>query len=171
VENIAAMHYRVERIESDLLTNYRRVAYQAAASPFAATSLVRPAAPDPNRPLVMQEADEEEIRRTSQADIVRILDREGNVVWFQEFRFRQSGVRRQTEITDDLMKLDAAAFRQKYAIIPERPLAAEAGQAPGGGDLWGAWGARVRQSEGGAEWNGPGNESGNDPGWGDWSQR
>src|SRR5688572_24391822 len=113
------MHYRVERIESDLLTTHRRVAWQAAASPFAATPLVRPIAPDPNRPLVMQEADEDQIRRSAQGDLVRILDREGNVVWWREFRFREAGVRSQTEITDDLMKLDASAFRKRYAIIPE----------------------------------------------------
>jgi hypothetical protein len=171
MENMAAMHYRVERIESDPLTTHRRVAWQAAASPFAAAPLIRPGAPDPNRPLVMQEADEDEIRRSAQGDIVRILDLEGNVVWWREFRLREAGVRRQTEITDDLMRLDAAAFRKKYAIIPERPLAAEAGPSTASTDSPGAWGERVRQSEGGSEWKAPGSEPGNDSGWGDWGQR
>jgi hypothetical protein len=93
---------------------------------------------------------------------------------------------------DDLMKLDPAAFRRKYAIIPERPpgVAApgptepgptEAG-APGNAgagtavpeaDPLGAWRDRLKESEGGSEWNAPEPTRPSDPDilWDDWGQR
>ena len=176
MSDIAAMHYLVERIESDSLSTMRRVARQAAA-PFGGVPLVRPMVPDPNRPLVMSEAEIEDVRRNSRGDLVRILDREGNVSWWREFVSRQAGVRKHSEIMDDLMKLDVAAFRAKYAIIPERPDGVPApGQAdretPTASEPWGAWGDRVRGSEGGSEWTAaePQRPSDSDIDWEGWGQ-
>jgi hypothetical protein len=121
---------------------------------------------------VLHEADAGEIRRNAQGDMIRILDREGNVVWFREHRFREHGVKQHAEIMDNLMKLEVADFRKKYGIIPDRPPELEgrdlgnasevgSGSVPAGsaldrngpwGDSGGAWSERVRRSEGGTEW-------------------
>jgi hypothetical protein len=191
MNDIAAMLYMVERIESDSLTTMRRVAWQAA-SPLGGIPLVRPVGPDPNRPLVMSEAQEQDVRRNARGDFVRIFDREGNVAWWREFTSRDAGIRVHSEIMDDLMKLDPAAFRRKYAIIPERPpgVAApgptepgptEAGAPgnPGAGtavpeeDPLGAWRERLQESEGGSEWKAPEPARPSDPDilWDDWGQR
>lgn len=184
MNDIAAMHYLVERIESDSLSTMRRVAWQAA-SPLGGVPLMRPVGPDPNRPLVMSEAQVEDVRRNSRGDLVRILDREGNVAWWREFVSRESGVRKHTEIMDDLMKLDPAGFRRKYAIIPERPPgvapppvegappAADGAPVAPKADPLGAWRDRLQQSEGGSEWKSPESQRPSDPDilWDDWGQR
>ena len=185
MNELAARRYRVERIESDTLSMLRGAAWQMA-TPIRGMPLIRPPLPDPNRPLVMQEADEHDVRRNARGDLVRILDVEGNVVWWREFRLRESGVRKHTEIMDDLMKLDAAAFRSKYGIIPERPIGVEpprpaddvvTATAPGSAsDPWGPWADRVKTSEGGEAWvpepqEAPGGARPDDVGWGDWGQR
>ena len=135
MSDVAAMHYLVERIESDLLTKNRMNVWRATRSGLGrGTPLVAPALPDPSRPLVMSEADADEIRRNAQGDMIRILDREGNVVWWREDRSRESSIKKHSEIMDDLMKLEAAPFRRKYGIIPERPLEGDVG--------WGDFGRR-----------------------------
>lgn len=191
MNDLAAMRYRVEYIESDAVTMVRRVAWQMAA-PMRGVPIVRPPLPDPHRPLALYEADEQEIRRNAQVDVVRILDIEGNLVWFREHRSRAAAQRQHSEVMDDLMKLDEAAFRRKYAIIPERPIgapapapaAAEDGDAPAPptpteasppqpADPWGAWGSRLRQSEGGSEWGPAEPQRPSDPDitWDEWGQR
>jgi hypothetical protein len=186
MNDIAAMVYLVERIESDSLTTMRRVAWQAA-SPLGGIPLMRPIGPDPNRPLVMSEAGEQDVRRSSRGDLVRILDREGNVAWWREFTSREAGVRKHSEIMDDLMKLDPAAFRRKYAIIPERPPGVEPpgptepASADSAGDPatvpqadpLGAWRERLQESEGGSAWKAPEPQRPSDPDilWDGWGQR
>lgn len=185
MDDVAAKHYLVERIESDLLTRNRMNVWRATRSGFGrGTPLVAPALPDPSRPLVMSEADADEIRRNAQGDMVRVLDREGNVVWWREYRSRESSIKKHAEIMDDLMKLASAAFRRKYGIIPERPLevdaaratAASGGPAPGSADdPSGPWAERIRRSEGGADQQAPGEIPGGsregDVGWGDFGRR
>jgi hypothetical protein len=88
---------------------------------------------------------------------------------------------------DDLMKLDAASFRRKYAIVPERPIGVEAPpsadpdqaspeQGPPASppaDPLGAWRDRLRESEGGAAWTPAETRKPTDPdiGWDEWGQR
>jgi hypothetical protein len=186
MNDIAAMHYLVERIESDSLTTMRRVAWQAA-SPLGGIPLVRPVGPDANRPLVLSEAQEQDVRRNARGDFVRIFDREGNVAWWREFTSRDAGIRVHSEIMDDLMKLDPAAFRRKYAIIPERPPGVEppgptepgpadsagAGTTVPQADPLGAWRERLQGSEGGSAWEAPEPQRPSDPDilWDDWGQR
>jgi hypothetical protein len=175
---LAAMHYIVERIESDLLSSNRAMAWRAAGSIARGMPILIPKTPDASRPLVMHEADADEIRRNSKGDLIRILDREQNVVWWREFQFRERGNRKYAEIMDDLMKLDADTFRRSYGIIPERPPGVEAPAAeprsdapvPSGSalDPLGPWGDRIRQAEGGADWK-PASDAGGaregDIGW------
>jgi hypothetical protein len=180
--DIAATQYIVERIESDLLSGNRNMAWRAAAPLARGTPLFTPRMPDASRPLVLHEADADEIRRNARGDMIRILDREQNVVWWREYQLRERGVRKYSEILDDVMKLEVEPFRRKYGIIPERPSGVEApGQgpshavAPGSAqDPLGPWGDKVRHAEGGADWK-PSTEAGGsregDIGWGDPGQR
>jgi hypothetical protein len=181
VDDIAATHYLVERIESDLLTQNRLLAWRTM-NIRTGRAIPIPAMPEPSRPLVLPEADADQIRRNARGDLIRIMDREGNLVWWREFKSRESGEKKHSEIMDDLMKLSPTAFRGKYAIIPERPLdvdaageAAPRGPAPGSAnDPNGPWADRVRRSEGGTEWPpdaGPGGAREGDVDWGDFGQR
>lgn len=158
MSDTAATHYLVERIESDLLSGNRNMAWRAAG-PFArGTPIFMPRMPDASRPLVLHEADADEIRRNAKGDIIRIFDRERNVVWWKEYQSRERGLRKYTEILDDVMQLKVEPFRRKYGIIPERPSVVEAPSA----------------APGGAEWQ-PSTEAGGrregDIGWGDPGQR
>lgn len=180
--DIAATHYIVEQIESDLLSGNRNMAWRAAGPLVRGTPIFMPRTPDASRPLVLHEADADVIRRNSKGDLIRILDREQNVVWWREYQFRERGVRKYSEILDDVMKLEVEPFRRKYGIIPERPPGVEApAQGPAHSvtsgsaqDPWGPWGDKVRRSEGGADWK-PSAEAGGsregDIGWGDPGQR
>lgn len=139
MEGLAGTQYRVERVESEILSRMISAAWQAAA-PLRGMPLVVAPAPERGRPLVMHEAPSEDVARNARTDLVRIFDREGNVVWHREFHRRPDGVRREHQILDDLLTLDVAGFRRKYGIVPERPPAVEAAGAawapPAESDPW-----------------------------------
>lgn len=98
----AAKHYRVERDSTGLKASkrkIRRIAEDAA----------RHGDPIPDEA----------------HDVVRIYDREGNVVMERDWgQNRQAAVDEEASIVDDLLKLDVMRFRSRYGIITEPPSAA-----------------------------------------------
>lgn len=68
-------------------------------------------------------------------DILRIFDREGNVVLEREWLDRRAGQKQEAEIVDDLLHLDVSAFRAKWGIAPpgEGPTQSEPGAGAEGG--------------------------------------
>lgn len=100
----AAMHYRVERDSSGLSASKRKLKKIAAEAAKHGE-----AAPEESH------------------DVVRIVDRDGEVVMERDWgRNRQAAMEEEARIVEDLLHLDVVRFRARYAIGFEAP-PAEAG--------------------------------------------
>lgn len=117
-ERWAAAHYRVER-ESSGVVMRKRVRRKATE---LAIQFGDPVPDEPH-------------------DVVRIHDREGAVVFEQDWATNRSGaLEQEAQIIDDLLHLDVLSFRGRYGIVDEtaagkpsrraRPVGAGARKSP-----------------------------------------
>lgn len=115
IERWAGAHYRVERDSSGIMLRkrQRRKAIEEA---------IQHGGPPPTAP----------------HDVVRIYDREGEVVFEQDWGMNRSGsMAQEAQIVDDLLRLDVFVFRSKYGIagaglpVPPPAEAAPDSEVPG----------------------------------------
>jgi hypothetical protein len=106
MDEMAALHYRVERTSSDDVASLGTVAKQLGRR--VAKNWYRPT-------LGLGRAGSDAIAVN---DVVRLFDREGRVRFEQTFNDRSQSEAMERRVTGDLLALDKTAFEARYAVQP-----------------------------------------------------